>query len=251
MRRWLLIVIALVSVPVSSCGTDDVTAPPQTELILLLDPTVLERGDSAGAARIASQVHHWIRSLPAGAILRVFKVGSDLTSTPPELVTPMPELVLYDDRKVLATARQRFADSVLSLYQRWWRGVHQPDSVRMHLSCIRSALYRVQRNAGTESTRRYVLLVSDLLESCQEAGLVDSMESALPPSLQSQLLASGGLGFVEALYVMQVQSQHVTDPGRDRAIRRLWSDLFVWLGVAERSISYLSSIGNPPWGPPN
>lgn len=234
---------------VSDPASQDSVMADSLELVMLLDPTVMDPRDSPSLGAIDTAIGAWIRHLPSGACLRVFRVGSGNISDAPEFRSCLMDMRSRQDRAALSRQRDHLADSVSGLYRGWWTRVHRPETADSALSCIRSGVYRIER--ATRATRvrvaRYLLVISDLVESCNEKGLEMHMEHSIPGTLSSELLANGGLHSFRAVSVVQVRSRHVMDIRTDQELANVWTALFKWLGVPDDRFRLAPTIGDVPW----
>jgi len=127
-----------------------------------------------------------------------------------------------------------------------WRSAHTADAVNHPTSCIASSLYAANKYLESYSHakvqyRFFLVLVSDMMESCDEWGRPINLEKGTA-ELDHLRQVSLNLSELNRAIVVQVPNHFLVTPIESEAISAFWHSFFERASVKPQTLIYSSNF---------
>lgn len=256
-RVGLLFGVILLGAAALACGRHGVEAgsdstSESTVMFVVFDPTILAADDIAGLSETLDEMRRLFLAVPENARVVVRLVRPGTLQSPPLFERYFQFETSFAGEETHASGvREAFDGELRPLLQAAWTDAHKPQAVTRLSSCLLTALFVVGREQSTYSclspqVHCHLLLISDMLEACQEWGEPINLERgpAELSRLENLEMEKVDLSHLCSATVVQVPSPRVTMPGEVASIERFWGQRLVEFGLEESRLLY--SLRFPP-----
>jgi len=241
---------------VTACGDDPKdggtpsnakeTLPANRRLVMIFDPTVLAGGDSVRLGPdVLQPIHSAIAKLPGRTALDFYVVGENRIEGKPEVTGALDPVQTPAQKAVKEDSANKLGQSSALLAQASAREVRSAPvkSATCVLTAIRRSRPSLAYASATGSQRERVVLVivSDLLEACDDFGSMN-FEASIPARFP-ELPDSVDLSHVESVHILKVAHPAVTTVGPDKRLQAAWRELLGRWGVSQDRIFIGPSLG--------
>lgn len=202
-------------------GSTTPTANSQ-ELLLFFDPTIYKVGEDSLVDRTIGSVQKFIANAPLSTRIAVYVLAPQLTWPSREFDLPYSGLINADTLRL----KNAVADTIATMLKTSWSAAHEASQINERRSCIMSAFRNAsKRSPSTDSTRgrMRMLLVTDLLESCNHAGNAN-LEGTLDDTskIDLSILKAVDLKDILFIHVMVVGNPAISTILQAQALEQYW-----------------------------
>jgi hypothetical protein len=262
-RRSLATILALLSAAfvMPACGgggapapegTPNTPAPPPgphanhsvtggTRLILIYDPTAYLHADSTLLNRqVFDPLKRFVRELPRNTTIDFYIVAQDGMNRPPDQRETLPFVGRESNERAHRSRAGAAAERLSAAGMERWGAARQ--RLQQPASCVLSTLRRTRASleeAAVASERVAMVLVSDLLEVCDDFGKFN-FEQAVPDSF-GRLPDRVDLSPIDAIHIVELEHPRISDVGVATRLDSVWVRLVRSWGAPAEDISLRST----------
>lgn len=219
--------------------------PANRRLVMIFDPTVLA---GENAQRLGPDVllpmHSAVAKLPGRTSLDFYVVGENRIGGGPEVTGALAGVRTPAEKAAQADSANRLGEAVARFAQASAQEIRSAPT--KSATCVLTAIRRSRPSlahasaAGDQRERVALVIVSDLMEACDDFGRMN-FEASIPdrfPELQDSV----DLSHVESVHILKVAHPAITDVAADRRLESAWRELLQRWGVPTERIFIAPSI---------
>lgn len=230
-------------------GCSPTKAPPPTRVVFFLfDPTVLEPAGRPQFISLLNRLRSFLLTIPPGTRLLILSISLGVTQASyiyDKTFEPQRGVDYTSDH--IAAVDTELRTRILRLLNDEWEAAHQAPRVTQRTSCLLSALTKIDRRvehwAKKKDFRFYAVILSDMLESCDEWGAAIDLEPGRPrldsadlARIKSQLRLT--LSSFHRVAIVQVKHRNYTTPNDVGDLERFWRALLQQFGLKQELLYY-------------
>ena len=222
--------------------------PANRRLVMIFDPTVLagENVQQLGPD-VLQPMHSAVAKLPGRTSLDFYVVGENRIEGKPEVTGKLAGVQTPAEKAAQADSANRLGEAVARLAQASAQEIRSAPT--KSATCVLTAIRRSRPSlahasaAGDQRERVALVIVSDLMEACDDFGRIN-FETSIPerfPKLQDSV----DLSHVESVHILKVAHPAVTDVAADQRLVDAWRELLQRWGVPKERIFMAPQIAQP------
>ncbi len=233
------------------CGERSVAESPgvvtKSVVLFIFDPTILNPNEVPALKELLDRLAEFYVTIPENSHVAVFLVDKGISQKP-----PLEDITFGVDQEFGGEERhgKELKEQFLKLRPRLeaaWNVAHNADAVKLPTSCIASSLYAanqyLERYAHDgERYRFFLVLVSDMMESCDEWSKPINLERGTGELDSLRQISMIDLSKLTRAVVVQVPNNFLVTPMESEALNASWHSVFERSGVKSEAIAYSSSF---------
>lgn len=212
-----------------------------TRLVLIYDPTAYLHADPSLVKRqLFEPLKGFIAGLPRNTSIDFYIVSQDGLKRPADVEAALPFEGREPNKRLHEQRAIALGDSLATVGIARWEAARQ--HTKQPASCILSTLRRARASlerAASANERVAIVLVSDLLEVCDDFGNFN-LEKVIPDSF-GPLPDRVELSDVDAIHIVELDHPSVTDVTATTKLDSLWVRLARSWGAPAEGISLRST----------
>ena len=215
-------------------------------VLLVFDPTVLNAMEAAELSAWLDRLGRFYLAIPEDSSVALFLVGKGVAQKPPVVEQYFGVDTEFEGEKRHVQDLKSGWATIRSQLEASWKRAHQEGQVKLPSSCIISSLYAaknyIARYSNAKSRYRFFLVVvSDMIESCDEWGRMVSVERGTA-ELDHLRGISVDLSAMDEVTVVQVPNHYLVTPVENDAINVFWRSFFERSKVKPQALTYSTSF---------
>ena len=218
----------------------------QSVVLLVFDPTILDLSETASLKEWLDGLAEFYMTLPENSRIVVFLVDKGISQK-----SPLEDMTFGVNPEFQGEERHKkqLADHFAELRPRLeaaWKSAHAAEAIKKPTSCIASSLYASNKYLASYAHaktkyRFFLVLVSDMMESCDEWGKPINIEKGTA-ELDHLRQVTVDLSQVSRAVVVQVPNHFLVTPVESESISAFWHSFFEKAGVKPEALIYSSSF---------
>jgi hypothetical protein len=216
-------------------------------VVLIFDPTVLNPNEESGLKDILDELSKFYMAMPENSQVAVFLVNKGISQKPPLESETFGVDRSFDGSKHHKEELKVSFSKLRSLLTDAWRSAHYDDAVKRPTSCIASSIYAADQyfEAYIHDDKKYrffLVLVSDMMESCDEWPVRINLEKGTSELDNLRQVSMIELSKVAKTIVVQVPNHFLVTPIESKALSTSWHSVFERAGVKPRDLIYSTNF---------
>lgn len=256
LQRIVSLLVLLVFFSPISLTAQNQTAAQGNVIFILFDPTILEGGDSNGLSVLMNELRNFYVKIPENTWVSVLIVEPGMIHKSPIYDRFFEFRREFGGGNLHQNALEKSFDELWPKLRERWNTEQESQKSPKPTSCIFSALHAVQRHINAYSSSKghydfYLLVISDMLESCSEWGSLINFERSVG-ELQKvdteKITVNIDLSKIKKAIFIQVPHRKIVTPLENTQLEDFWKKFLSKVKIRSDNLYYGSRFPiNPPW----
>ncbi len=196
-------------------------------VIILFDPTILNQGENEKLDIILDEFKNFYSLIPENTLVCSWIIKRKMFNESPTYRKEFFKDISYHGHKKHIDSLNKSSDFLIGIFKKFWEYSHTDSEINKPTSCLITSFYTagkyLKHRYLSDKYRCYLLLISDMLEACNEWEKTINFEKNLeefhnlnPPIDLSTL--------VKVIFI-KVSNSLINTPLKDYQLENIWRNL--------------------------